>query len=208
MAEVTSLNELSRNDVLAAISALAGEMDPQATQRDVDMILDSMANRAMEGKSLHGVLTERGQYDAMRGTMGNRDRGNAKTNGGQVVAREALRSMLTGRPNTALDGRIGLALQALDNVYGTGVSRGIAQGATSYRNPDVAKSSWHARQERTFGSLEDETGSHRFTGPGFWDRQVYDPISLHGQLTPPQTPAPVEIDNYNVPIPDNLPTQP
>jgi hypothetical protein len=194
---------ISDRDYAAAIAAMSGEMSPNAQQADVDMIMDSIVNRAWESgqrtregyrpASLSSVVTASGQYDAMRGVAGNRDRGSRRTSGGQQAAREAFRAALTpSRAAPEIRDRINTARQAIENVLVTGTSRGIAQGATNYRNVEVTDA-WgtgrgHRRDERDYGFVDDTTG-HRFSGMGMWQDREFDPVSLHGSLTPPDLPG-------------------
>jgi hypothetical protein len=206
MANPFSSIGISDRDYKAAVAAIAGEMGATAQQDDVDRVLDSIANRAQRGnRTLGQVVTARGQYDAMRGIAGNRDRGNKRTNGGQKIAREAFRTALApSRAAPAVRDRIAMANQAIENVLETGWSRGIAQGATDYRNV-VQTDKWgtgkgHRTKEARYGYVDDDTG-HRFTGTGMWQDRTYDPVSLHGMLTPPDTPPPVDIPVYGPPMP-------
>jgi hypothetical protein len=206
MANPFSSIGISDRDYKAAVAAIAGEMGATAQQDDVDRILDSIANRAQKGnRTLGQVVTARGQYDAMRGIAGNRDRGNRRTNGGQKIAREAFRTALApSRAAPAVRDRIAKANQAIENVMETGWSRGIAQGATDYRHVQQTDK-WgtgkgHRTKEARYGYLDDDTG-HRFTGTGMWQGRTYDPVSLHGMLTPPDTPPPVDIPVYGPPMP-------
>jgi hypothetical protein len=204
---------ISDRDYKAAVAAVAGEMGATAQQDDVDRILDSIANRAQRGnRTLGQVVTARGQYDAMRGVGGNRDRGNKRTSGGQKMARAAFAAALApSRASPAVRDRIAKANQAIENVLETGWSRGIAQGATDYRNVQKTDA-WgtgkgHRTKESRYGYLDDDTG-HRFTGTGMWQDREYDPISLHGMLAPPDTPPPVDIPVYGPPLPGGPPVDP
>jgi hypothetical protein len=206
MANPFSSIGISDRDYKAAVAAIAGEMGATAQQDDVDRILDSIANRAQKGnRTLGQVVTARGQYDAMRGIAGNRDRGNRRTNGGQKIAREAFRAALApSRAAPAVRDRIAKANQAIENVLETGWSRGIAQGATDYRNTALTDR-WgtgkgHRAKEARHGYLDDDSG-HRFTGTDMWQGRTYDPVSLHGMLTPPDTPPAVDIPVYGPPMP-------
>jgi hypothetical protein len=199
MANPFSSIGISDRDYKAAVAAIAGEMGATAQQDDVDRILDSIANRAQKGnRTLGQVVTARGQYDAMRGIAGNRDRGNRRTNGGQKIAREAFRAALApSRAAPAVRDRIAKANQAIENVLETGWSRGIAQGATDYRNTALTDR-WGTGKGH--GYLDDDSG-HRFTGTDMWQGRTYDPVSLHGMLTPPDTPPAVDIPVYGPPMP-------
>jgi hypothetical protein len=192
MANPLSDRGWSDRDYAAAIGTLAGEAATKGSLRDYQAIADVIANRlddrnfaSQYGRNVASQALNPKEFSTW-------DKAQKEAYRNAVTSfNAALNPKLEAKLPAALQERVSLAKQAVEDVFSTGKARGIAMGSTFYDNPKVTTAlgtgGFHNGLENQYGSVT--IGDHRFTGPGFNPDMEFDPVSLHGQLQDVGLPA-------------------
>lgn len=203
MANPLSERGFTDRDYSALVGTLVGEAAVKGGIQDYQAIADVVANRVADPafSKQYGPSIAAQTMNAKEFSAWSANEKNANYNARAGFAASLNPKVASSLP-AAVQERISLAQQAVDDVFNTGKARGITQGATFYDNPEVTAKlgtgGFHNRLDSKYGSVV--IGDHRFTGPTFDPTRPFDPITYNGMLGIPDA---AEIDLSGVAFNDN-----